>query len=101
MNGNGAWVARRLAVCGLLFLLCVSNAAAVRGTTAADSDGDGLPDTLEQALLAQFAPRFMVGQGDCSDEPSEFKAGVKRPTPQAQNGTIYGQVFPAKGAAAG
>lgn len=98
MNANGVWLPRRMVTCGLIFLLCASYAAA-QGTVRADSDGDGLPDALEQALLVQFTPRFMVGQGDCSDEPSEFVAGVKRPTVKAQNGTIYGQVFPVKGAA--
>ncbi|HEX9201731.1 MAG TPA: hypothetical protein VF865_19390, partial [Acidobacteriaceae bacterium] len=31
-----------------------------------DSDADGLDDAVEQQLLEQFAPRFMVGRGDCS-----------------------------------
>lgn len=79
-----------------LFLLCVSYAAASQRTSGADSDGDGLPDALEQALLTRFMPRFMVGQTDCSDLPSEFAADAKTPTVKAQNGTIYGQVFPAK-----
>jgi len=80
-------------------LLCASHAAAAQRAPQIDSDGDGLPDVLEQALLVQFTPQFMVGQGDCSDEPSEFKTDVKTPTVKAQNGTIYGQVFPVKGAA--
>ncbi len=99
MDSIGARLVRRLLMCGLIFLLCASYAVAAQGAVRADSDGDGLPDALEQALLVQFTPRFMVGQGDCSDAPSEFKADVKRPTVQAQNGTIYGQVFPEKGAA--
>jgi hypothetical protein len=62
-----------------------------------DTDGDGLSDALEQALLVQFAPAFMVGRHDCSDVPSEFFPDVSTLTVKAQDGTIYGQVFPAKG----
>lgn len=62
-----------------------------------DSDGDGLSDALEQALLVQFAPNFMVGEHDCSEIPSEFLPDALTPKVMAENGTIYGQVFPAKG----
>ena len=62
-----------------------------------DSDEDGLSDDLEQALLVQFAPRFLVGQGDCSNVPAEFEPGITTPQVKLENGTIYGQVFPAKG----
>ncbi|HEY4355580.1 MAG TPA: hypothetical protein VGN16_07530 [Acidobacteriaceae bacterium] len=62
----------------------------------ADSDHDGMSDDLEQALLVQFRPAFMVGKQDCSNVPAEFRAGVKTPQPEAEDGTIYGQVFPAK-----
>jgi hypothetical protein len=61
-----------------------------------DSDQDGLSDALEQALLVQFAPRFLVGQGDCSNVPAEFRPGIPTPQVKSENGTIYGQVFPAK-----
>ena len=61
-----------------------------------DSDQDGLSDDLEQALLVQFAPRFLVGQGDCSNVPAEFQPGIPTPQVKSVNGTIYGQVFPAK-----
>jgi hypothetical protein len=63
---------------------------------AVDSDRDGLSDALEQALLVQFAPTFMVGREDCSGVPAEFAAGVEIPTVEAEDGTIYGQVFPVK-----
>ena len=59
-----------------------------------DSDHDGLSDVLEQALLVQFRPTFMVGQHDCSNLPSEFSADSIIPKPKADNGTLYGQVFP-------
>lgn len=61
-----------------------------------DSDHDGLTDTLEQALLEQFRPRFMIAEHDCSAKPAEFRTGVAAPEVQSDNGTIYGQVFPAK-----
>src|SRR5580698_126683 len=63
---------------------------------AADSDGDGMSDVLEQALLIQFEPVFMVGRHDCSETPAEFHPDVRTPEPEQENGTIYGQVFPAK-----
>lgn len=62
-----------------------------------DSDHDGLSDGLEQALLEQFVPHLMIGAGDCADRPAEFQASIINPQVQAHNGTIYGQVFPAKG----
>ena len=55
-----------------------------------------MSDALEQALLIQFAPTFMVGRHDCSEIPAEFEPNMKAPTVKAENGTIYGQVFPAK-----
>ena len=61
-----------------------------------DSDSDGLSDALEQRLLLQFAPSFMVGEKDCSVSPAEFTPEVETPDVKADNGTIYGQVFPAK-----
>jgi hypothetical protein len=68
-----------------------------RGATAqVDSDQDGMSDALEQALLVQFRPTFLVGQQDCSQIPAEFRPGVKKPEPETDNGTIYGQVFPSK-----
>ena len=61
-----------------------------------DTDHDGLSDTLEQRLLEQFEPKFMVGVQDCSVSPAEFKPGVLTPEVLADNGTIYGQAFPAR-----
>jgi hypothetical protein len=63
---------------------------------AVDSDQDGLSDALEQALLIQFAPTFMVGRQDCAGIPAEFAPNIETPTVEAENGTIYGQVFPVK-----
>jgi hypothetical protein len=61
---------------------------------AVDSDHDGLSDSLEQALLIQFAPAFMVGREDCAGIPAEFARDVERPTVESEDGTIYGQVTP-------
>jgi hypothetical protein len=62
----------------------------------ADTDFDGLSDQLEQSLLTQFAPNFMIGRNDCSNFPAEFRVATASPEVQEENGTIYGQVIPAK-----
>jgi hypothetical protein len=59
-----------------------------------DSDHDGLPDSVEQSLLEKFRPTFMISAKDCAVRPSNFKTGQSTPEPVAQDGTIYGQVFP-------
>src|ERR1019366_9356081 len=69
--------------------------------TSIDSDADGLSDALEQRLLEQFAPRFMVGREDCSNLPAEFAPNLRVPTIEAEDGTIYGQAFPAVRTTAG
>lgn len=61
-----------------------------------DSDHDGLSDSIEEALLAQFAPSFLIARNDCSKTPAEFVPGLKTPTVAAEDGTIYGQVTPVK-----
>lgn len=65
-----------------------------------DSDHDGLSDALEQSLLVQFAPTFMIGRHDCSDVPAEFRTDSVKPVVKLENRTIYGQVFPVKSAGA-
>jgi hypothetical protein len=81
-------------------LLLIAFATRAQGTlpSSADSDRDGLSDHLEQQLLKQFVPAFMIAAADCANEPSEFVAGVRNPTVQHEDGTIYGQVFPQKSA---
>jgi hypothetical protein len=88
---------RWVAVLCLLGSACVARAERQEGHAPAllDSDGDGLSDALEQSLLVQFAPVFMIGRKDCSDVPSEFQPGSVAPVVKAENGTIYGEVFPA------
>ena len=61
-----------------------------------DSDGDGLNDSLEAALLARFSPAFMVSRNDCSIMPAQFVPEMSKPTVVADDGTIYGQAFPRK-----
>ena len=61
-----------------------------------DSDHDGLSDQVEQALLDQFAPSFMVARHDCSNVPAEFSPNLQSPTVFRENGTIYGQAFPSR-----
>ncbi len=81
-----------------LLLLCAGQM--VRAQQPVDTDRDGLSDVVEQRLLEQFAPHFYVGKHDCSNIPAEFLAGSKVPEVKAENGTIYGQVFPAAGSTA-
>lgn len=80
--------------------LLYAQVATATQQSQADSDGDGLSDALEQSLLVQFAPKFMIDRSDCSGAPAEFLPGLGTPKAEAENGTIYGQVFPAKAASA-
>ena len=64
-----------------------------------DTDHDGLSDADEAALLAKFSPTFMISKDDCSDRPAQFVPGNKSPTVLAEDGTVYGQASPRKGAA--
>jgi hypothetical protein len=75
------------------FLFCIT-AGAAKPNAAGDSDGDGLTDRLEDALLQQFQPAWMISREDCSNEPGRFRLGVAIPTVLADDGTIYGQASP-------
>jgi len=82
------------------FLLLLSTALPAQEiASAADLDQDGLSDTLEDILLAQFVPRFAVDRNDCSEKPGEFVPLQLSPTVRAANGTIYGQAFRREGKA--
>ena len=63
-----------------------------------DSDDDGLSDRLEQSLLEQFRPAFRVAGSDCAGLPAAFKRDDPSPVPVREDGTIYGQAFPRRGA---
>jgi len=56
--------------------------------TSIDSDHDGLSDDLEEALLQQYKPLFMVSQTDCSSVPAEFISENGNPTVLAEDATI-------------
>lgn len=62
-----------------------------------DADQDGLADALEQTLLAQFAPRFLISPHDCDGKPAEFEPDRPAPAVKARNGVIYTQAFPLPG----
>lgn len=85
----------------LAALLTVTASVSPVGTAAssvpADSDHDGLGDTLEDALLTQFQPQFLVSAHDCSLRPAEFVPFQSKPTVQVEDGAIYGQAFPRAG----
>lgn len=94
----------RIALAFLLFSAVPVFAQATPAETgpgAADTDRDGLSDALEQQLLQQFVPVFMVSAGDCSALPARFRPSLVVPTVAADDGTIYGQAFPSRDAASG
>lgn len=95
---RSSFLKRWLGLCAVAAIaLAVGHAAGQAATQSLrmeDSDSDGLSDALEQRLLDQFAPKFMIATNDCSVSPAEFKAGMKTPLVEAENGTIYGQVSP-------
>jgi hypothetical protein len=77
--------------------LSIAVAQAIPPDPSVDTDRDGLSDALEDALLAQFAPRFMVSENDCSLRPAQFAPFLPTPQVQDEKGTIYGQAFPRAG----
>ena len=61
--------------------------------SAADSDRDGIADTLEQALLNKFRPTFFVARSECDQLPASFRDDSTEPIVVARDGSIYGQAF--------
>ncbi len=59
-----------------------------------DADRDGVPDSVEQAVLIQFRPNLLVSAGECDGFPAEFVSGLAEPKVLARNGTMYGRVTP-------
>ena len=80
----------------VLITSTVQSHAQIPDAHAFDSDHDGISDEVEEALLAKFLPTFMVSSHDCSTQPAQFSPQAKSPTVVADDGTIYGQVFPRK-----
>src|SRR5579885_2888092 len=74
-------------------LLFLGSAICLAQTSQLDSDHDGLADSLEQSLLEQFQPHFLISSSDCSAKPAEFTANSSKPLAITDNGTIYGQAF--------
>jgi hypothetical protein len=81
----------------LLGLFATCCAQAPGPDASLDSDHDGLADTQETLLLAQFEPHFLTSRSDCSSLPAQFTAFAETPFVVADNGTIYGQAFPRPG----
>lgn len=86
---------RALVFFAILSHLCTGLRADDRKPTP-DSDQDGLSDALEQRLLVQFSPRFLIASHDCAGAPAQFRVGLSRPVAEAENGSIYGQVTPSQ-----
>jgi len=93
----------QIAISLLMFVLTprLLVGAELKAVLQLDSDHDGISDAAEQSLLLQFAPRFVVSRPECSSLQAEFIRGVAAPNVEAENGTIYGQVFPAPTGEAG
>lgn len=93
-------ILRRLLCSSLPILLPVllgaQFATAIPAQSTIDTDADGLSDALEQQLMLQFAPSFMMSPHDCAGVPAEFQAASPIPLVQEENGAIYGQVSPLK-----
>ena len=53
------------------FLFCCCLCLGAAGPPTDDLDRDGLPDTLEEALIARFTPSFFVSANDCAGLPAE------------------------------
>src|SRR5262249_39042121 len=86
---------RVLSFAALLLIMspCLIAQASPPGSNVA-SDQDGLSDVLEDTLLGQFQPYFMIHRGDCSQRPAEFAPFEARPSVRGDNGAIYAQATP-------
>jgi hypothetical protein len=78
-------------------LVLTAIAAWSQDRTSLDSDHDGLSDVIEDQLISQFLPKFMVSRKDCSTAPAQFIPSMRVPTVAADDGTIYAQATPQKG----
>lgn len=71
--------------------------AAALPASAQDLDRDGLDDALEQRLIEQFVPVFLLSADECDGVPASFVGASVKPIVAAQDGTIYAQATPAPG----
>lgn len=78
----------------LVLAVFLGGLADVTLATAADRDGDGVSDALEQALVERFQPQFWVDVNECAGRPAEFQADSSEPRVLALNGAIYARVSP-------
>jgi hypothetical protein len=76
----------------LRFLFCL--AVGLATATAADLDRDGLDDAVEQRLLEQFRPRFLISPSDCAGRPVGIRSGEMDPVAMTGSPVIYGRAFP-------
>jgi hypothetical protein len=90
-----AWLFIAVVICMAIRTGSAQDIAPV-ASSQLDSDHDGLSDQVEQALLDQFAPSFMIARHDCSNVPAEFSPNLRSPAVFQENGTIYGQAFPSR-----
>jgi hypothetical protein len=80
--------------CLLWISVCILLPSLGVGQTSVDSDRDGLSDDKEHELLERFRPGFMISATDCAIRPARFEPNQMNPKAVAEDGTIYGQVFP-------
>jgi hypothetical protein len=59
---------------------------------AQDLDRDGLPDSLEQALLERFLPTLVLSAGECDGRPASMIPWSPHPSIAVRDGTLYGHV---------
>jgi hypothetical protein len=88
---------KSLSTAVLAIAIAMPATLAFAATIPADTDRDGLSDALEDELLKQFTPRFLISDQDCSVRPAEFTPLQTKPVIASENGTIYGQAIPRKG----
>jgi len=91
---RGLAYASLCAICALASVATAGRPPGRSDTDLIDSDHDGLSDALEQALLVRFIPLFQIASQDCAGRPALFVPGKANPTPESEDGTIYGEATP-------
>ena len=83
---------RKSLASGAVLAMLVNGAMA--SAAERDRDGDGVSDTLEQALIERFRPQFHVSARECAELPAEFEAFSIQPRVRDRNATLYARVSP-------